>query len=175
MMKTLMTVLACFMALPAFAQSGIPVLDQVPGHRVDFHYTYSLSQGGAPMREVTRGDVVVEENAYRMTGLDLVVVSDGTTRWSMDAGAEEVLIEKVEREDVFTNPALFIGSYRRYMDRIKVNASGTDSLDVTLSLDDETSARFVLTGIRFSVPAGKSDFTVDVKSLPASYIVTDLR
>ena len=175
-MKRFLTVFAAaLLASAAFAQGSIPILDRVPGHRVQFHYTYSLSQGGKPMTQVTDGDVTVEDNAFLLSGLGLEVRSDGTTRWSLDREAEEVLVEKVEQEDLFTNPALFIRSYKRYMDLIKVNSSGPDSLDVTLTLDEDTSARFVLQDIRFLDPKGKSDFTLDVKSLPGSYVVTDLR
>ena len=81
----------------------------------------------------------------------------------------------MEQEDLFTNPALFISSYRRYMDKIRVNAQGEDSLDVTLTLDDETRARFVLKGIVFGEPQGKSDFSLDEKSLSKDYVITDLR
>ena len=166
---------AILLSLCAFAQGGIPILDRVPGHRVQFHYTYSLSQGGKPMTQITDGDVTVEDNAYLLSGLGLEVRSDGVTRWSMDRAAEEVLIEKVVKEDLFTNPALFIGSYKSYMDKIRVNASSANSLDVTLVLDEETSARFVLKDIVFQDKQGKSDFTLDVKSLPDSFIITDLR
>ena len=175
-MKRIVTGLAAILlSLSAFAQGSIPILDKVPDHRVKFHYTYSLSQGGKPMTQITDGDVTVEDNAYLLSGLGLEVRSDGTTRWSMDRAAEEVLIEKVEKEDLFTNPALFISSYKSYMDKIKVNASSSNSLDVTLVLDDETSARFVLKGIVFGDKQGKSDFTLDVNSLPDSFIITDLR
>ena len=166
---------AILLSLSAFAQGSIPLLDRVPGHRVQFHYTYSLSQGGKPMTQITDGEVTVEENAYLLSGLGLEVRSDGATRWSMDHAAEEVLIEKVAKEDLFTNPALFISSYKSYMDKIRVNASSANSLDVTLVLDDETSARFVLKNIVFLDKQGKSDFTLDVKSLPDSFIITDLR
>ena len=175
-MKRIVTGLAAILlSLSAFAQGSIPILDRVPDHRVLFHYTYSLSQGGKPMTQITDGDVIVEDNAYRLSGLGLEVRSDGTTRWSMDREAEEVLIETVAKEDLFTNPALFISSYKGYMDKIRVNASSFNSLDVTLVLDEETSARFVLKGIIFEPKQGKSDFTLDVKSLPDSYLITDLR
>ena len=166
---------AILLSLSAFAQGSIPLLDKVPGHRVKFHYTYSLSQGGKPMTKVTDGDVTVEDNAYLLSGLGLEVRSDGATRWSMDRAAEEVLIETVAKEDIFTNPALFINSYKGYMDKIRVNSSTSKSLDVTLVLDEETSARFVLKNIVFEPKQGKSDFTLDVKSLPDSFIITDLR
>ena len=175
-MKRFLTILAAaLVSAAAFAQGSIPILDRVPGHRVQFHYTYSLSQGGKPMTQVTDGDVTVEDNAFLLSGLGLEVRSDGTTRWSIDREAEEVLIEKVEKEDILTNPALFISSYKGYMDRIKVNASSPNSLDVTLILDDDTAARFVLRNIVFLDKQGKSDFPLDEKSLPKSYVVTDLR
>ena len=169
------TLMALSLALAAFGQGSIPILDRVPCHRVQFHYTYSLSQNGKPMTEVTDGDVVVEDNAFLLSGLGLEVRSDGTTRWSIDREAEEVLIEKVEKEDLFTNPALFISSYKNYMDKLRVNASSPNSLDVTLQLDEGTSARFVLKEIVFGDRQGKSDFPLDEKSLPKSYVVTDLR
>ncbi len=175
MRRFLTSLMALSLTLAAFAQGSIPILDRVPGHRVQFHYTYSLSQGGKPMTQVTDGDVTVEDNAFLLSGLGLEVRSDGTTRWSIDRDAEEVLIEKVEKEDLFTNPALFISSYKGYMDKLKVNGSSQNSLDVTLLLDDDTAARFVLKNIVFLDKQGKSDFPLDEKSLPKSYVVTDLR
>ena len=175
MRRFLTSLMALSLTLAAFAQGSIPILDRVPGHRVQFHYTYSLSQGGKPMTQVTDGDVTVEDNAYLLSGLGLEMRSDGTTRWSVDREAEEVLIEKVEKEDILTNPALFISSYKGYMDKIRVNGSSSNSLDVTLILDEETSARFVLKNIVFEDKQGKSDFTLNVKSLPESYVITDLR
>ena len=159
----------------AFAQGRIPLLDKVQGQRVRFHYTYSLSQNGADFREVTDGQVCLEGNAYELEGLGLKVISDGSTRWSLDQEAKELVIDRVEKEDLFTNPALFIASYPDYLDRIRVNQSGADWLDVTLSLDDDTKARFRLADIVYGEPQGKSDFSLDEKSLPSDYVITDLR
>ena len=61
------------------------------------------------------------------------------------------------------------------MDRIRVNAAGTDSLDVTLTLDESTKARFQLQHIVYGVLQGKSDFSLDEKSLSDEYVITDLR
>ncbi|MBR4775692.1 MAG: hypothetical protein IK008_06310 [Bacteroidales bacterium] len=159
----------------AGAQQSIALLDKVEGHRVTFHYTYNLSQNGDPFKPVTDGDVTLEGNNYVMEGLGLKVISDGTTRWTLDESAGEAVVENVEKEDIFTNPALFISSYRNYMDRIKVNSQGRDELDVTLTLDENTLARFVLKNISFRFLQGKSDFSVDEKSLGEKYLVTDLR
>ena len=174
MKRILSILLLCTLALGAHAQRNIPLLDKVEGHRVTFHYTYSLSQKGARFTPITEGQVTLEGNAYILQGLGMEVISDGTTRWTLDRDAREAMVEKVQKEDLFTNPALFIASYKDYMDRIQVNSSGSNSLDVTLTLDDETQARFVLKNIVFGAKKGKSDFSVNEKSLP-DYLITDLR
>lgn len=161
--------------LSAWAQGSIPLLDKVQGHRVTFHYTYSLSRNGEAFKPVTDGDVTLEGNAYTLEGLGLEVISNGETRWSVDREAKELVIETVEKEDIFTNPALFIGSYKEHMDQMQVNASGAAFLDVTLTLDTDTKARFLLTDIVFQERQGKSDFSLDEKSLPKGYVITDLR
>ena len=175
MKRILSTLLLTLLSLGVFAQEGIPLLDKVEGNRVQFHYTYSLSQNGSAFVPVTDGDVTVEGNDYILQGLGLEVISDGLTRWTLDREAKEALIEKVEQEDLFTNPALFIASYKKYMKAIRVLDSGRDFLDVTLQLDKETCARFELKGIVFGAPQGKSDFSLDEKSLSKEYVITDLR
>ena len=175
-MKRLVSILLfAVISLAARGQGHIALLDRVAGQRVSFHYTYSLSQKGEDFKPVTDGDVTVEDHAYVLEGLGLKVVSDGVTRWSLDEGAKEAVAETVESEDLFTNPALFISSYRRYMDKIRVNSEGPDSLDVTLVLDEDTQARFLLQHIVFLPLQGKSDFSVDEKSLSEEYVITDLR
>ena len=175
-MKRLLIIVSLFWGcLSAGAQGGIPLLDKVEGHRVRFHYSYSLSRGGGDFNPVTEGDVCVEGNAYSLDGLGLKVISDGSIRWTLDESAREAVVEKVEKEDLFTNPALFIASYKNYGDKIVVNASGKDFLDITLVLDDDTKARFLLKDIVYGEPQGKSDFSPEQKSLSKDYVVTDLR
>ena len=176
-MKRILTAFAlCAVYLCAFAQGGrIALLDQAQGHRVSFQYTYSLSKNGAAFTQVTGGQVVVEGNAYSLEGLGLQVYSDGATRWTLDNEALEMVVENVQPDDIFTNPAYFISHYTQYRDRIQVNASGPDTLDVTLTLDEENQARFVLQDIVYADCKGKSDFSLDGKPLPSGYVVTDLR
>ena len=165
---------ALLVSLGANAQ-GLKLLDRAGESRTSFTYTYSLSKDGGGFNEVTCGKVTVEDNAYFMEGLGLEVTSDGETRLSIDREAREAVLEKVEKEDMFTNPALFISSWRNYRDRLHLNGSTADSLDVTLTLDDDTRARFVLKDIVFSEKQGKEDFSTDVSSLGEDFLVTDLR
>ena len=164
-----------FCAVSLSAQGSIPLLDKVAGHRAVFDYRYLLSEEGKAFHEVTSGKVTVEDNAFRVTGLNLEIVSDGTTRWSMDPEAKEILIEKVEKDNIFTNPAILISSYKDHLDMIKVKSSGSDSLDAVVTFDDRVKGEFILKNVKFLPKGDKKDFTVDVKSLGSAYVVTDLR
>ncbi|MBO4585748.1 MAG: hypothetical protein J5675_04010 [Bacteroidales bacterium] len=167
-------VFTLFLALGLKAQ-GLEMLDRVKDSRASFHYTYLLSRDGGEFARVTDGDVTVEDNAYVLEGLGLKVTSDGKTRLSVDPQAREAVVETVQKEDIFTNPALFIGSWRKYSSRLKVNSCTGDSMDVTLVLDDDTLARFVLSGISFTEKQGMADFSTDFSTLPSDYFLTDLR
>ena len=163
--------LACALS---YAQS-IPQLDRAAGKRVSFHYEYNLSKNGGDFSKVTEGEVLVEDIAYRLDGLGLTIVCDGETRWTYDPQAGEVVIESAEKDNILSNPALLISSYRAYGSALHVKGGSKDSLDVIYDVDDDVHARFVLSGIVYSDQQGKSDFTFDVKSLPKDSVVTDLR
>jgi len=175
MKRFFFTLAALAVCLAAGAQKRIPLLDKVPDHRVTCSYTYSVSKAGGPFSEVTGGMLEVEDNAFRLDALGLKVISDGTLRWTLDEEAREAVVEAVKKDDLVNNPALLIGHYTEYGDQIKVNSSGKDFLDVTLVLDDTTSARFLLKDIVFGEKQGKSGFSMDEKSLPKDFLVTDLR
>ena len=168
-----MSLLLCAMSLSA--QGSIPLLDKVAGHRATFEYRYLISEDGKPFREVTSGNVTVEDNAFRLTGLNLEIISDGITRWSMDPEAKEILIETVEKDNIFTNPSILISSYRDHFDMIKVKSSGSDSLDAVVTFDDRVKGEFILKNVKYLPKGDKKDFTLDVKSLEKGFVVTDLR
>ena len=66
-MRIVATLLSVFLSVTAFGQS-IALLDKVPGHRVTFDYSYSLSKDGKPM-EPFRRKMFVD---YRKGGFKMV-------------------------------------------------------------------------------------------------------
>ena len=174
-MKRIITIIALSMTCAISFAQAIPQLDKASGKRVTFHYVYSLSKDGTDFKQVTIGNVTVEENAYILSGLGLTIISDGETRWTQDVSAQELVIEAVDKEAIEVNPALLIASYRKYRKDLKVMSGTENSLDIIYNVGENMYARFVLTDIQYLEPQGKSDLTFDVKSLPKSYIVTDLR
>ena len=175
-MKKYLLILA-FLGLSAWAgaQERIPLLDRFQGHRVSCHYKYSLSRDENPFKEVTSGSLLAEGNAFKLDGLGMEMRSNGTSRWSIDPEGKEVIVEEVGKNDLLANPAQILSSYKRYQHRIKVLSSSKDAITFTFQLDEDAIAHIVLTDIVFSDPQGMADFTLDEKSLPEGYVVTDLR
>lgn len=175
-MKRIVSILFLLLTgLGVWAQNRIPQLDRARGRRVQFHYVYSLSKAGTAFSPVTEGDAVVEDGAYRLSGLGLDVTCDGTTRWTRDREAQELVIETVDTASVLDNPALLMATYERYADVLHVQGATDTSLDVVLDVDQDVRVRFVLTGLSYTDCQGKSDFSLDEKSLSKEYVVTDLR
>ena len=175
MKRLICTIFLLVLGLGALAQTRIPQLDRARNQRVSFHYVYSLSKDGGDYTPVTEGDVVVEEDAYRLSGLGMEVVCDGHTRWSGDASAREMIIETIDRSSVLDNPGLLVTGSRDYADVLHVQSGSDTTLDVVLDVDEDVRARFVLTGITYTEKQGKSGFSVDEKSLSKDYVITDLR
>lgn len=175
MRKLWIIFLLALSCLGASAQERIALLDRAAGKRVSFDYTYSLIQNGVEGDTVSTGQVLVQDNAYRLDALGLELWSDGTTRWTLDRSAKELLIEPVAEGDILTNPALLVLDYREHPGLLKVRSQGTDFIDVELRLDEGMVAHIVLRGITFNEEGPLSDFVLEQASLDKDYVVTDLR
>ena len=167
----ILTLLTC----SVFAQERIALLDKASGKRVSFAYRYFLIQDGEDGDEVTSGHVSVQGNAFRLDGLGLELWSDGSTRWTMDSVAKELLIEAVDGEDLLTNPALLVLDYRHHPGLLKVRKEGPDSLDVEVHLDERTAVHLIISGVTFNEEGPLSDYVLELASLGKDYVVTDLR
>ena len=160
--------------LPAAAQQ-IPLLDKVPGHRVTFEYVYGYTSGGKTYDNVASGTMTIQGNAYILKGDGLEVYSDGSVRWTIDRAAKEAIIEGIDADDVISNPAAIVSGYKDFGPALKVNGSGSDSLDISLTGEDGMVSRFRLKKIRFAPEGAAADFKFSRASLGADWVVTDLR
>lgn len=161
-------------AFTASAQS-IPLLDKAVGHRVTFDYSYGYTSGGKTYDNVASGKMTVQGSAYLLKGDGLEVYSDGKVRWTLDRSGKEAIVESVDAEDVMTNPAAIVAGYKSFDKSLKVNSSGTDSLDISLTMENGQVSRFRLTGIRYAPEGALSDFQFARSSLGSDWVVTDLR
>lgn len=81
----------------------------IKGRKASFDYTFSV-RGDLPI--TGKGKVMLQGDAFTMTGNGLEIYCDGTTRWTVDTAAEECYIEGVagETPDYDANPALLVGA-----------------------------------------------------------------
>ena len=119
--------------------------------------------------------MTVQGNAYLLKGDGLEVYSDGKVRWTLDRSAKEAMIDAVSGEDITSNPAAIVSSYKEFGKALKVNASTSDSLDISLTGEDGQVSRFRLTRIKFLPEGASSDFTIARSSLGSDWVITDLR
>ena len=119
--------------------------------------------------------MIVQGSAYLLTGDGLEVRSDGTVRWTLDRAAKEAIIEGVDAADVISNPAAIVSGSKEFGNALKVNASGADFLDVSLTMKDGQVSRFRLRNIRFAAEGEIADFKTSRASLGTDWVVTDLR
>lgn len=88
-----------------------------------FRYEYETS---GRVKVEGRGDARVQGSAFVLNVNGVKVISDGTTKWTIDAKEKEVVIEKLNANDNFITPTLFFSSVKNkfdksayYKDRVK--------------------------------------------------------
>lgn len=80
--------------------------------RASFDYEFVLDDGKVKMKG--EGNVVVQGSSYMTKGNGLDIWCDGTSRWTADTAAKELVIEPLESEQtVITDPAMLVGNLAR--------------------------------------------------------------
>lgn len=86
--------------------------DSISSSSVEFAYGYSIDNGKTKV--IGEGTVSMQGPSFFMTGNGLEVWCDGSSRWTVDNDAKEVVIESVDESqspDYIANPALLVGSF----------------------------------------------------------------
>lgn len=117
MMKRLFVAGALALAtlVPLKAQNPAAALSSALSESgVLFDYAYVYNANG--MKISGNGHITARNDAFRMTGNDLLLVCDGRTRWTVDEAAQECYIEAVDASDpdLMANPALLVLAMDRY-------------------------------------------------------------
>ena len=171
---------------------------------VSFGYSFVMEASSASSGKMLgEGTLVFQGGAYRLQGNGLEVWCDGTSVWTSDSSAKEVVIEAVS-EDVLVNPALILADISSHFSWDPTPLAGTfssrpcrrfllsprsksdvrslelffDTAEVELlggrmSLKDNVSATFFISGL--TVSEFKDAFFFTPPAFPSDWIVTDLR
>lgn len=155
--------LAC--TLPAFGQiSAADLLSRLSKGRTSMSYTYSV-EGDIPVKG--SGTLTVQGLCFRAEGNGAAIISDGSTRWSIDNEAKEVYIEAADG-------TIFLEQYLRGVKDIK-EKNGSYSFSFT-DAESGATAKVTLSGIS-STPASDNlgIFKPDLSSMGKDWVTTDLR
>lgn len=176
--------------------------ERVAQSRVTFGYSYQV-KGEIPL--TGKGSIELQGVCFKMDSNGVEIFSNGSTRWTIDREAAECYIENASTQERLTDPTSFIqsvgsafirsserdshfGNVRtKAYDLVPVSPSsgitgGTihfNAADIPvgaeITTEDGTTAVFSISGMKFLNMSDSADFNFDTGSLPASYVVTDLR
>lgn len=172
--------------------------DKMSGSSITMECTYIFRQSSKT--DITGKAVIVsQDSSYIMKGNGLDIYCDGTTIWTVDVNAKEVVIEVPVPDNVdISNPARLFGMLKdcfRITESfvssvgityvlVPVKPCGINACTVRISGGKLSGASFDINGGELTVeilsmsfdavlPADK--FSFDVDNLPGDYIITDLR
>jgi outer membrane lipoprotein-sorting protein len=111
------------LAADAMSRSLSEFLKMVSDSQVSFEYSFVMNREGAKI--TGDGSVTLQDDAFRLSGNGLEMWCDGSTSWTVDRSAEEILIQPVEDsgDDYASNPALLVTS----VDKNFIELSGGES------------------------------------------------
>lgn len=176
--------------------------ERVAQSRVTFGYSYRV-KGDIPLSG--KGNIELQGVCFKMTSNGVEIFSNGSTRWTIDREAAECYIENAATQERLTDPTSFLQSIGSAFIRTAERDShfgnaGTRAYDLTpvsensgiaectvhfnaadipvgaeITTEDGTTTVFSISGMKFLNMSDSADFNFDTGSLPASYVVTDLR
>jgi len=201
-MKAFVTILAACALSPCLAMGADPVFDSfakeassgsvTAAYDYSVQGTYSVSGSGA---------IVVSGSCFRMVGGGVEVWCDGEYRWTLDRDAKEAYREDASGGlgadlplllsdpgrflDVVSSGTSSLGGRRYHVVRLSTkfesditsaefHFEGKRLRVVDVSSKDGTKTEVRLSSIDFAPSLPKGDFSVDVKSLGAGWVVTEL-
>lgn len=144
-------------------------ISQMGSVTLEYAMTANSSDGRLLMEQ--RGTLDIQQMSYRITSDLLTIVSDGTTRWLYSPKSEELVICSADdsSDDPLENPFSLLSSTsveQKKDGSFKVVHKGANGYIYTVLLTSISSKE---------TPWKASYFTLDIDSLPADVIITDLR
>ena len=139
-----------------------------------FDYTYGYEASG--VKFTGNGNIILKGDSFIMKGDGLEIYCDGTTRWTMDRKAEEMVIESYDShsEDLSANPAILLRRLTAFFEvssQSGTEYSGEKAIKVDLTPKSYPQFRSVTLYFRSSQP--DSDILIGASIAAADGTVTD--
>lgn len=107
--------LSCFFTMAQDVTLLERLRSDIADSRVRLDYSFSSVSGSA--RYIGDGEINVQGECYLLSGNGLDIYCDGSTVWTLDSSAKEVIIDSAEQGlDVLSNPAMFLLRFHDYFE-----------------------------------------------------------
>lgn len=199
-MKKLLSIILCFCALVANAQSPQQMLDKaIAALKGSVSATYSVKSAQGTMS----GNIIISGNKFRMLSKDVKCWFDGKTQWTYSTATDEVNVTTPTAAELsVSNPMAAAQSFKiqynmwkasgqipkHYAIMLKPKAKsdikqvylyiseGTNLLhNAHFKMNDGSSFTITLTNYKHNVSTSASTFQYDASQVPAGTSVVDLR
>ena len=155
----------------ARAQAG-SLSEMIVAGTVAFDYSFKTVGSSTPF--TGSGKALVSGASYKIEGNGLDIRCDGTSRWTADPEAGEMVIETAAGEvlDFLSNPALLLGDLYGNFKIEDIPVDGTPAT-ANLKMQDGSEVEFTITNLKYLEE--KTVWTFTKEELAAYPNITDLR
>lgn len=141
---------------------------------ISFSYTYEAERGKVSMKG--QGKTVIQGNAYILDVDGMEIYCDGTSKWTLDRGAQELVIEDYDgyTADISADPVLLLGNLTGFFEvssQSYTEFDGHKALKVSLSPKSESKFKGVI--LYFRDDPSESDILVGASVEMSDGTVTD--
>ena len=134
------------------------VVDKLKSYdNIEIAFDYNMINTEAGIYETMEGIGYIQGEAYKLKIMGQDIICDGSTMWTYNADAEEVMISEVDKSDGGGSPLAIINSYYENISaKFIENSTSTKKIEAKSLLGDENIDKIII--------------TIDAKTLEIKYL-----
>lgn len=123
------------------------VVDKLKSYdNIEIAFDYNMINTEAGIYETMEGIGYIQGEAYKLKIMGQDIICDGSTMWTYNADAEEVMISKVDKSDGGGSPLAIINSYYENISaKFIENSTSTKKIEAKSLLGDENIDKIIIT------------------------------
>ena len=123
------------------------VVDKLKSYdNIEIAFDYNMINTEAGIYETMEGVGYIQGEAYKLKIMGQDIICDGSTMWTYNADAEEVMISDLDRSDGGGSPLAIINSYYENISAKYIeNSTSTKKIEAKSLLGDENIDKIIIT------------------------------
>ena len=123
------------------------VVDKLKSYdNIEIAFDYNMINTEAGIYETMEGIGYIQGEAYKLKIMGQDIICDGSTMWTYNADAEEVMISEVDKSEGGGSPLAIINSYYENISaKFIENSTSTKKIEAKSLLGDENIDKIIIT------------------------------